>query len=131
MADHPQPPAARRRRGHIAHRRGHEAEARAEAALRREGWSILARRLRTAAGEIDLVADRDGLTALIEVKARPTLAQAAQALRAGQQSRLLAAGEVALAQNPDWGRCGVRFDVLLVDAAGTVRRIKDALRQAA
>jgi hypothetical protein len=30
---------------------------------------------------------------------------------------------------PDWGRRGVRFDVLVVDAAGEVRRIADAFRQ--
>jgi putative endonuclease len=36
-----------------------------------------------------------------------------------------------LAENPGWGREGVRFDVLLVDAARTVRRIADAFRQEA
>lgn len=119
---------ARRRRGGTANRRGHDAEARAEAALRRDGWQVLARRLRTPAGEIDLVADREGITALIEVKARPSLAGAAFALQPRQQARLLAAGEIALANNPGWGRAGVRFDVLLVDASGAVRRVKDAFR---
>ena len=40
----------------------------------------------------------------------------------------LAAGEIALAEHPEWGRAGVRFDVLLVDDAGRVRRIADAFR---
>lgn len=118
----------KRERGRAAQTLGCTAEAYAEAALFREGWTILARRLRTAAGEIDLVADLDGLTALIEVKARPRLDEAAYALQPRQQARLMAAGEIALANNPGWGGAGVRFDVMLVDRVGTVRRVKDAFR---
>ena len=33
-----------------------------------------------------------------------------------------------LSDHPDWGRAGVRFDVLIVDADGRVRRIVDAFR---
>lgn len=121
-------PARRAARGRAAQRSGVDAEAAAEAALVAEGWQVLARRLRTAAGEIDIVAERAGLLAIIEVKQRPTLAGAAEALGARQQARLLAAAEIALAEHPGWGVAGVRFDVLLVDAAGRVRRIADAFR---
>ena len=124
-------PEARRHRGSQAHRRGRLAETSAEHALQQEGWQVLARRLRTEAGEIDLVAERDGLTAIIEVKARPTLTEAAHALGARQQGRLMAAAEIALADNPAWGKAGLRFDVMLVDNAGRVRRVKDAFRAAA
>ena len=119
---------ARQVRGRVNNHRGREAEALAEAALARDGWAIKARRLRNAAGEIDLVAERDGLTAMVEVKARPTLAGAAHALGPKQIQRLLAASEIALADNPGWGREGVRFDMLLVDSGGRVRRIVDAFR---
>jgi putative endonuclease len=108
---------------------GIDAEAAACAALERDGWTVLARRLRTPSGEIDVVADRDGLLAIVEVKARPTLADAAFALTPRQQARLLAAGEAVLAEHPEWGTRGVRFDVLLVDQEGAVRRIADAFRQ--
>ncbi len=84
--------------------------------------------MRTKAGEIDAVAERDGLVAFVEVKARPTLAGAAAALGGRQQSRLMAAAEILLGQHPDWGRAGVRFDVLLVDRDQRVRRIADAFR---
>ncbi len=104
-------------------------EAAACAALTAEGWTVLARRLRTPAGEIDIIAERDALVAFIEVKARPTLSAAAYALSERQRARLLAAGEAALATHPEWGHAGVRFDVLIVDAAGTVRRIADAFRE--
>ncbi len=107
------------------------AEAAACRALEQDGWRVLARRLRTAAGEIDIVAECHGVLAFVEVKARPTLSDAAVALGPRQRARLLAAGEIALAEHPGWGAAGVRFDVLLVDAAGQVRRIADAFRQEA
>jgi len=104
------------------------AEARACAALTADGWSILGRRIRTPAGEIDVVAERDGLAAFVEVKQRPTLAEAAASVGPRQRRRLLAAAEILLGANPTWGRAGVRFDVLVVDDAGQVRRIVDAFR---
>jgi putative endonuclease len=120
--------SVRKRRGVRAYALGVDAEAAACAALARDGWTVLARRLRTPAGEIDAVAEKDGLLAIVEVKARPTLAGAAVSLSARQRARLLTAAEILLAEHPDWGRAGVRFDVLLVDAAGAVRRIADAFR---
>lgn len=118
----------RSRRGQTAYRRGHAAEAAATAALEADGWTILARRLRTAAGEIDIVADKNGLLVFVEVKARPSLSEAAAAVAPRQQARLVAAAEIVLAEHPDWGPQGARFDLLLVDARGVVRRIADAFR---
>lgn len=118
----------RSRRGQEADRRGRSAEAVARLALERDGWSILAHRVRTPAGEVDMVAEKAGLLAIIEVKARPSLADAAVALSARQQARLVGAADIILANNPLWGSAGVRFDLLLVDAAGRVRRIADAFR---
>jgi putative endonuclease len=107
---------------------GLAAEDAACAALLADGWTIRARRLRTQAGEVDAVAEKDGLLAIIEVKHRPTLAEAAAALSPRQQARLLRACDIILAAHPEWGRNGVRFDVLVVDAGGRVRRIIDAFR---
>jgi putative endonuclease len=45
-----------------------------------------------------------------------------------QQARLLLAAEIVLATHPAWGVNGVRFDLLVVDAIGAVRRITDAFR---
>lgn len=115
-------------RGQRAAASGVDAEGIACAALERDGWHVLARRVRTKAGEVDIVAQRDGILAIVEVKSRPTLAGAAWSLTLRQRSRLLAAAEILLAANPDWGRDGVRFDLVLVDTAGTVRRIADAFR---
>jgi len=108
--------------------RGVAAEQAACAALASDGWTVLARRTRTKAGEIDAVAEKDGLLAFVEVKARPSLAEAAYALGDRQQGRLMAAAEILLAENPGWGRNGIRFDVLLVDQEFQVRRVPDAFR---
>jgi putative endonuclease len=110
------------------HARGIDAEAAACAALVADGWTIHGQRLRTKAGEIDAVAERDGIVAFVEVKRRATLSDAAAALGARQRARLLAAAEILLGEHPEWGREGARFDVLLVDQAGRVRRIADAFR---
>ena len=118
----------RRCKGTRAHAFGLKAEDAACAALAREGWTMLGRRVRTEAGELDILAERDGVLAIIEVKARPTLADAAIALTPRQQARLLLAAEIVLATHPAWGVNGVRFDLLVVDAIGAVRRITDAFR---
>ena len=68
------------------------------------------------------------MLAIIEVKARPSLADAALSLGVRQRQRLMAAAEIALAEHPDWARPDMRFDLMVVDAAGTVRRIADAFR---
>jgi putative endonuclease len=118
----------RKIRGSRSHARGIGAEATVCARLEQDGWRILARRLRTAAGELDVVADKDGLLAIIEVKARASLGLAAASVSVRQQARLMAAAEILLAENPGWGAQGVRFDVFVVDARGAVRRIADAFR---
>jgi putative endonuclease len=62
------------------------------------------------------------------VKTRPTLGEAAFALGPRQRVRLMAAAEAWMAANAGHGTAGVRFDVLLVDLQGRVRRIADAFR---
>ncbi len=114
--------------GQRAQAQGVGAETLACAALVADGWSILARRARTPAGEVDVVAERAGLLAFVEVKRRPTLAGAAASISLRQRARLLAAAEILLGANPGWGRAGVRFDVIVVDDAGQARRIADAFR---
>lgn len=109
--------------------RGSAGEARAAELLQAEGWTIHGRRIRTAAGEIDILAEKSGLIAFLEVKTRPCLAEAAGALSAKQRARLLKAAEIVLAGHPEWRRHAVRFDLMLVDRRGTVRRIGDAFRE--
>ncbi len=121
-------PTPRARRGRHAQLSGLIAEALVSQVLLSDDWVIFGRRLRTEAGEIDIVAERDGVLAFIEVKQRKTLADAAVCLSYRQRKRLIGAAEILLAEHPEWGRAGVRFDVMMVDAAGVVRRVVDAFR---
>ncbi len=115
-------------RGTAAQARGVAAEAVAVAALLADGWAILGQRLRTPAGEVDVVATRGDMLAFVEVKARPSLIESAHALSSRQTRRLTAAAGWLLAEHPDWARADTRFDVILVDGAGVVRRVVDAFR---
>ncbi|WP_114377219.1 YraN family protein [Elioraea thermophila] len=117
-----------RRRGAGGERYGRAAEERCAAALAAEGFTVLARRRRTAAGEIDLVARRGPLTVIVEVKGRARAAEAAFALSPRQRGRLLAAAEALMAEEPTWFGEEIRFDLMVVGRDGTVRRIADAFR---
>jgi len=92
-----------------------------------KGYDILARRLRTGVGELDLVLADAGTLIFMEVKARASFAAAADAISARQQARLLEAASLALANNPHWARPDTRFDVALV-CHGAVEHIEDAIR---
>src|SRR5947207_7250079 len=76
-----------------AFRTGVSAESRAAAFLMAKGYRILEKRFRTPYGEIDIVARRRNLVAFIEVKARASLEEAAYAVTARQQVRIVAAAQ--------------------------------------
>lgn len=103
--------AAGRRR---AERRGRRGEMRAAIALRLKGFRILARRYRCGAGEIDLIARRGDLIAVVEVKARPSLGAAMDAVTPAAQRRIIAAADHWLARRPDHGALSLRFDLVAI-----------------
>jgi putative endonuclease len=103
--------ALRRRR---AQRRGRTAEWLCLWFLRLRGWHILARGWRCAAGEIDIVARRGKVLAVIEVKSRGELAAAAVALLPRQRRRIARAAEAFLLQRSDLAGLDLRFDLMLV-----------------
>jgi putative endonuclease len=94
---------------------GHKAERVAALLLRAKGWRILARRLKTPLGEIDIVARRGRTVAFVEVKARPDLAAGFLALQPRQRERLKRAATLFLAQQPRYARDhDLRFDLVVV-----------------
>jgi putative endonuclease len=111
-------PAAARQ---VAFRLGLSAESRAAAFLIAKGFRILARRWRSPAGEIDIVARRRTLLIFVEVKARATLDGAAESVTDRQKLRIAAAAEAWLASHPDDPVHDVRFDAVLV-APGSIPR---------
>lgn len=110
-----------------AEARGRLAEDSVAAVWRSQGFSVLARRLRTKSGEIDLVVADSATLVFVEVKARNSFTQAAYAVQPRQQARLLEAAGAALAEHADWQRADTRFDVALV-CGGAVCHIRDAIR---
>jgi putative endonuclease len=117
---HPLKPAPRTER-QAAFRVGISAESRAAAFLIAKGFRILARRWRSPLGEIDIVARRRHLLVFAEVKARASLAEAAESVDERQRRRIAAAAEVWLAANPDKTIFDIRFDAILV-APGKIPR---------
>lgn len=97
-----------------AERRGRRAEALAAFSLQLKGWTIVARRARTGAGELDLIATRRGVLAFVEVKERATRDGAVNALGPRQRERLLRAGALWRAGKTRFEDHEVRFDLVLV-----------------
>jgi putative endonuclease len=110
----------------VAFRLGLSAESRAAAFLVAKGYRILARRFRSPAGEIDIVARRRGTLVFVEVKARERFDDAAEAVIPRQQRRIIAAAEAWLAMHPDDASGEIRFDVMLVAPKSLPRHIQGA-----
>lgn len=97
-----------------AYRRGHRGEWLAALALMLKGFRIVARRYKTPLGEIDLIARRGSLVLIVEVKVRPTLAQAMEAIGRQSEHRIEGAADLWLGRQPDFGLLSVRFDMVAV-----------------
>jgi putative endonuclease len=100
----------RRTIGGRSWRRGHGAEWLAALFLMAKGYQILAFRLPSRAGEIDILARRGRWLVVVEVKQRADLALAGQALAPAQLRRLVAAGEAV-----QRGRASLRALALRID----------------
>lgn len=111
---------------------GREGEDAVARHLEAEGWRIVDRRFRAAGYEIDLVAERGGVLAFVEVKTRKpgALAPPATAVDWRKRRRIAAAARVAAAR---WGRgaSAFRFDVAAVTwgpDGPVVDHLEDAFR---
>ena len=102
------------RRRQRAQRRGRVAEWLCLWHLRLRGWRILARGWRCPSGEIDILARRRGVLAVIEVKSRGEIDAAASALGPRQRRRIARAAEAFLLSRPDLAPLDLRFDLMLV-----------------
>jgi putative endonuclease len=98
--------------GGLAHRQGHRSEWLAALLLMSRGYQLLGFRLRTRAGEIDILARRGRTLAVVEVKRRATLELALAALSGKQNARLLAAGRAVLRQRPSLAGHLLRIDMV-------------------
>ncbi|MFK0385203.1 YraN family protein [Agrobacterium sp. NPDC090273] len=117
-------PLERKRRR--AERRGHTAEYWAALYLMLKGYRILAIRYRTRLGEIDLVARKKNVVAIIEVKARRSVNGAVDAVGWHSQQRIRAAADIWLSRRKDFSELSVRFDIVAVMPRRLPRHFVDA-----
>ncbi len=115
------------RRRH-AYRFGLQAETAASLCLMLKGYRVLARRYRTPAGEIDLIAKRGNLIAFVEVKARRSVAEAVGALTPRAEQRIATAADLWLARHPAANGLMMRFDLVLVVPWRLPVHMQDAFR---
>jgi putative endonuclease len=122
----PRPPPVRsttaRQNAEAAGRRG---ERLAGWWLRLKGWRILDRRVRTPAGEVDLVARKGTLVAFVEVKSRRTAAELDHAIDERRLARVAAASEVLMPRYAGPGD-DIRVDVILLAPGTRPRHIENA-----
>lgn len=109
----------------LAEQSGREGEAKAAWYLRSKGWRILAQRVRTPAGEVDLVAKKGRLVAFIEVKTRKSAAELDIAIDEHRLSRVAAAAEILMPRFCPDGE-DMRVDVVLIAPRCWPRHIENA-----
>ena len=108
-----------------AEARGRRGETLAAWFLRLKGWSIVARRVKTPRGEVDLIARRGRTVAFVEVKWRRSAAELALAIDPWRLRRVVAAAE-ALAPRYAIHGGDMRIDVILLAPGQWPRHIANA-----
>ena len=109
---------------------GRRGEALAARRYEDDGYSVVSRNFRCAAGEIDLVVQRERTLVFCEVKTRATdfFGDPSEAVTRSKQARLRKLAAIWLSENPASGM-EVRFDVvsIVIDRAETrLTRYEDA-----
>ena len=108
--------------------RGRRAEWVAQTWLRLKGYSILATRFKRSVGEIDIVGRRGHTIVFIEVKQRPTITLAQQAVPEHAWQRIAQAAELWAAAHPALQALDWRFDLIAVPVKGFPKHFRDYWR---
>ena len=117
----------KRDRGLSAYLSGAAAEDSVAKHYEKSGWTILERRWRGKAGEIDLIFSRDGVTAFVEVKQSATKDSAISSLRPRQLARIATAAEEYFL-NAAAGPVGeMRLDLAAVDRSGRIEIVENLM----
>ena len=118
--------SARSSRGAAARLSGRRGEVMAALWLLAKGYRILGFRLKTPQAEIDLLALRGGVLAVVEVKRRTSLLAAMETVTFDQRERLRRAGAAIAAGRPTLRSAAVRLDLIALAPGKLPRHIPDA-----
>lgn len=116
----------RQARGRAARQTGRCAEVLAALWLMAKGYRILGFRLKTRQAEIDLLALRGKVLAVVEVKRRTSLLAALETVSLDQRTRLRRAGLALAASRPALQSAAVRLDLIALAPGRLPRHIPDA-----
>ena len=108
------------------YRNGLSAEESVARAYEAKGAVCLAKRWRSAAGEIDLVFEENDGLVFVEVKLRKTLDTAAHAILPRQWRRIALAAQVFMDENGFSPNTNMRFDAALIDGQNNMEVIQNA-----
>lgn len=108
-----------------ADQRGREGEAAAAMWLAQQGWRVVAERVKTKAGEIDLIVRKPGLVAFVEVKWRARSAALADAIDERRLTRVAKAAEIVAHEYATEGE-DIRIDVILLAPGRKPTHIENA-----
>ncbi len=97
-----------------AERKGRKGETLAVIFLVLKGYRIIARRYKTKLGEVDIIARRRDVVAMVEVKARATLLEAMDAVDFSSMKRIEAAGDIWLSKQRDYAKINIRYDLIAI-----------------
>ncbi|MBK4215110.1 YraN family protein [Paracoccus caeni] len=117
---------ARQERGRLAYLSGQFAEDSVARFLQQSGLTVIERRWRGAAGEIDMICRAGSCVVFVEVKRAATHAEAALRLSAAQQGRICLAAQEYCGRLPGGQSTEMRFDLLTVDALGRIEHLENA-----
>ncbi len=120
------PSRSREARGKAARASGRRAEAICALLLMLKGYRILGFRVPSRLGEIDILATRGDVLAVVEVKRRADPATALQAVTPEQRDRLRRAGRQIGAATPRLNGLSVRLDLIAIAPGRLPRHIPDA-----
>ncbi len=127
----PRPAPVRRRKaawrqakGGQAFKSGHAAEWIAAALLMAKGYRILGFRLKTRGGEIDILAQKGRVLAVVEVKRRSTLQGAIEAVKSAQKQRLIGAGEAVRRNRSALQPLDLRIDIVALAPGRFPRHVR-------
>jgi putative endonuclease len=100
--------------------KGRDGEERACRYLKRRGYRIMDRNVRAGSGELDIVAAKDEILALVEVKSYRSRDEGLLAVHEDKCRRLRSAATAYLGRHPHLATLQCRFDLIILTPRGGI-----------